>query len=554
MPVKVRTRVDGGARSSRPGSARAGLHAFAQSVANRLPLRDGARTLVAQVSADLEALVCYRPLAPAGRSRRRKRSEPDSFPEAPAADHNRPEGRGELALALRVPLRLAVASRSGDATVSIVPAREETLNRQRGTAGPLCEYFDATEGEGAACPTEGWTIECKDSLSAEGLFAKLQLAGCIMRGLLHRYELEGYEAKGGFGAIFAATDRLTGAQAAVKFFVGNPNSTIVHPLLESGILRRQRHPGIVEFQGLFEIIETDLMDELGLHDREHIYALVTEFLPGGDLLRYMQVSGRLEEESAKGMMRQILLAVAHLHKGRIVHRDIKMDNIVLSGGAPKLIDFGLAASETDTEAMLLGSGSPGFAAPESHRHLQSCKSDCFSCGVVMFMLLTGKPPFPGRTAMGVFKRNMDCDVDLEPLVGVSPLAHDLIIGLMQRRPGDRLSAAHALRHPWFHGSKHRTAPPAPRVAPPVLESSTDSDDSSRSGEEDLHDDEPDSQPQSPSCSQPLSPRRSPRRLSPAFRRKSAVAALRDRVASARHRSPDRSTEDAAMEIPPAPVW
>jgi serine/threonine protein kinase len=357
---------------------------------------------------------------------------------------------------LRVPLFLASVARLGDTLVSIAPAAQEALERARGISSPGCQLFSALKCQEGAETPESWTFECKSADWADILMDGLQTAGCILQGLGQRYQLFDPVAKGSFGVVFRAGSLSSGAEVAVKLFTKEHEGSagLVHPLMEFGILHSCSHPNILRSQGLFEVTEKDALECAGVQG-SRTFAIVTEYLNGRTLLDEVRASDRarpLGEERTRTVMEQLLQAVAALHDAGFVHRDIKPDNIVLSGAGRdciKLIDFGLAAREADEEAMRLKSGTPGFTAPEVIKRPLSYKADCFSCGVTMFILLTGKPPFPGRDHVEVLANNLRCRIGEQWLSAVSSSARDLAMGLLQKRPRNRLSAEEALAHPWF---------------------------------------------------------------------------------------------------------
>lgn len=428
-------------------------NAVMDKLASAMPGGCKPQSLLVQVSKDKEALVGYTNASDKRRSQRR--------------EHQDTAAPSSLEMALRVPLRLTCVARAGDCAVSIEPSCEENHDRLRGVLrdSPF-EYF-STLKECDRMPAS-LILECDSSEGALRLMDKLQAAGCIMKGIHQRFKLGNIFAKGSFGVVFMAEDLRTGEHLAVKIFTKDYTNKLIHPLMEACILREYTHSNILQFRGLFEVSDQELLDEIQC-ESPTAYAIATEYLDGGELLKFIQWAGKAKEDQARRIMRQLIQSIAVLHRGGIAHRDIKPENIVLNGPGCdiKLIDFGLAACQEDEEAMLMKAGSPGYAAPEVLCNPQSCKSDCFSVGVIMFILLCGRAPFPGRDANEVLKRNMRCQLAPGALDDVSPLARELILGLLQKHPERRLSAEEALRHSWFHRPREATSVvPMPPLDPP----------------------------------------------------------------------------------------
>jgi serine/threonine-protein kinase HSL1 (negative regulator of Swe1 kinase) len=126
-----------------------------------------------------------------------------------------------------------------------------------------------------------------------------------------------------------------------------------------------------------------------------------EYVKGGELFKYVDEQGCLEEPSAIGLFRQLVEAVYYCHRLRISHRDLKPENILLDRekGLIKLIDFGMAAYQPDNQLLETPCGSPHYAAPEllSNQLYDGSMADVWSLGVVLFVILTGDPPYNYRT-------------------------------------------------------------------------------------------------------------------------------------------------------------
>lgn len=217
---------------------------------------------------------------------------------------------------------------------------------------------------------------------------------------------------------------------------------------------------------------------------------------GGDLLNSTVERGSLAEGDARDVMSQLLAAVKHLHNANVVHRDIKLENLVLSRrhdfANVKLCDFGLShiGAPVGGDSALLDQafGTPEYVAPEvvlrvgqnqraataggasAHGRQPSdaptmlstggygAPVDVWACGVCLFMLLSGYPPFSAETASEVLKRVAAGDYNFHDPAWhlVSDDAKDLVRALLTFDPAARPSAEQALRHPWFVDDKTAT--------------------------------------------------------------------------------------------------
>ena len=148
------------------------------------------------------------------------------------------------------------------------------------------------------------------------------------------------------------------------------------------MLKRTRHKNIVR---LYEYFETD-----------KYLLFVIEVCAGGDLLNYVRRRRRLKEDLAKCLFKQIIEALSYCHSKSILHRDIKLDNILLdANGRVKICDFGVGKIVKKGEKMTEQCGTPAYIAPEILRDqgYHGFAVDIWSAGVVLFAMLYGTVPF-----------------------------------------------------------------------------------------------------------------------------------------------------------------
>ncbi|CAH0478904.1 unnamed protein product [Peronospora belbahrii] len=198
----------------------------------------------------------------------------------------------------------------------------------------------------------------------------------------------------------------------------------------------------------------------GAYEDDASVYFVMERCVGGDAatrlsrVKELDLSANLtHEEQAKTYMRDILHVVWQCHLLRILHRDVKLENFLFADtkdDSPlKLTDFGGAAFLDQGEFLNDVHGTPLYTAPEVLQHKYSFPSDVWSCGVILYWLLSGRYPFEAGGLLD--ERIMHEEVDLEtpPWTSISDEAKDLVHQMLVRDVSERLTAEQALQHPWL---------------------------------------------------------------------------------------------------------
>jgi hypothetical protein len=265
---------------------------------------------------------------------------------------------------------------------------------------------------------------------------------CLLTGFEQDFLVIKTLDSGNFGNVKLCQDLITSNQYAVKCIKKSFLQTkdqISHLRQEIICMRKVNHPGCVEFFRVYEEIET-------------IY-LILELVPQGNLLTRLQKLKKFQEFEVSLLARRLIETVSYLSSVGVVHRDIKLENILLSSYLNnfevKLADFGLASSN---QPLTEKCGSPGFMAPEVLEGLEyDSKADVFSVGVVCFALLTGKLPFASKQVKDILDKNQKCEVKFDKQVwkGYSGLAVNFVQGLLNKKKENRPSAEQALMHPWL---------------------------------------------------------------------------------------------------------
>jgi len=151
-------------------------------------------------------------------------------------------------------------------------------------------------------------------------------------------------------------------------------------------------------------------------------------------------------------MYDILSALSHCHKAGIIHRDIKPENLLFEtsdeNSVLKIIDFGTSRKITEDIKCTELIGTPYYVAPEVLEGAYDEKCDLWSCGVILYIMLSGYPPFNGLNTGKIFKKIKHAlyTFSSEEWQGISEDAKDLISKLLQKDPNQRLSAEEALMH------------------------------------------------------------------------------------------------------------
>lgn len=255
----------------------------------------------------------------------------------------------------------------------------------------------------------------------------------------------------------------SGAFADVKLFLYKPTNQhravkIIHKvglhkqqmdaeymLKEISVLTSLDHPNILRCYEIFE-------------DLWRFYVVI-EYCAGGELFSKIVLLKKFTEDQACEIMFQLLSAVAYCHERLVIHRDLKPENILLEevDGSLKIkvADFG-SSCFIDTQKRLSGCfGSAYYVAPEVLMDEYNEKCDIWSLGVIMYILLTGQPPYPGKDSKAILQliRSSPLIISEAIVPGVSLSALDLLTKMLTVDPKMRVNAKTALNHEWI--KQHR---------------------------------------------------------------------------------------------------
>jgi len=251
---------------------------------------------------------------------------------------------------------------------------------------------------------------------------------------------------GANGKVVLGVSRHTGEKVAIKHLAFDSASAQDRIALvnEVEILLSLDHPHVGRL--------------LHVYEGEASLTLVFEYLGGGELFDRVNECSKFEEQAAAGTIEQILRALRYIHSEGVVHRDLKLENILYdsrSSSVVKVIDFGFAMFCRDGEGMMAqNAGTIGYLAPEV---VSSATGTCgFSCdmwsvGVIAYVLLSGEMPFGSSSEKNVLKRIRTGAFSFpsERWGSISDIGLDFVRRCLSMRPQDRPSATDALRHPWL---------------------------------------------------------------------------------------------------------
>uniref|UniRef100_A0A8C6NX15 Calcium/calmodulin dependent protein kinase I n=1 Tax=Nothobranchius furzeri TaxID=105023 RepID=A0A8C6NX15_NOTFU len=213
---------------------------------------------------------------------------------------------------------------------------------------------------------------------------------------------------------------------------------------EIAVLHKIKHTNIVSLEDIFE-------------SKSHLY-LVMQLVSGGELFDRIIEKGFYTEKDASKLIQQILDAVKYLHELGIVHRDLKPENLLYysmdEDSKIMISDFGLSKIEGSGSVMSTACGTPGYVAPEVLAQKPYSKAvDCWSIGVISYILLCGYPPFYDENDAKLFEQILKAEYEFDSPYwdDISDSAKDFIVHLMEKDPNVRYTCDQALLHPWIAG-------------------------------------------------------------------------------------------------------
>ena len=267
--------------------------------------------------------------------------------------------------------------------------------------------------------------------------------------------------QGSFGKVNIGLNVLTGRIVAIKSFdknkLGSKSQNMKKILYESNLMKKLNHPNITKILEMFE--------------DEKFFLIIMEYINGGNLFSFVKKRRKLSEKTAKFLFRQIILGIQHMHSKNIVHRDIKLENILIDlNNNIKICDFGISLILNSLSDILFDHcGTPMYIAPEillsnENKGYLGPPVDIWSAGIALYIMLSGNLPFnitdisydiDNDIKCNDLKNNISLQYNIlnkhpKNIENISDLAQDLLNGILNKNPQKRLTVDEVLNHPWLY--------------------------------------------------------------------------------------------------------
>jgi len=251
--------------------------------------------------------------------------------------------------------------------------------------------------------------------------------------ILGKYRIVRTLGHGGMGSVYLAVDEVTAQQVAVK-------------MLPPGLSREKgiRERFTQEAKALARLDHPSIVPLIGFATEGDSHYLIMKFIEGPTLDDTIEHAGALEFARAREIFRAIVEALGYAHEKGVVHRDVKPANVLLAAdGRVFLVDFGISKGTESVKLTQTGMlmGTPQYMSPEQiSGHPVDGRSDLYAAGLILYEMLTGKPPFAGERTYSILKQHVESPVpDPEKLRG-GLIPNDLLVvvkRLLEKDPNDR---------------------------------------------------------------------------------------------------------------------
>ena len=296
------------------------------------------------------------------------------------------------------------------------------------------QYMNIETKAGTFCAS---TLKKKKTIKIDkGDFVRLKADN-----FFDEYDLKEKLGEGAYGSVYKVIQKKTNYLRAVKA-IKKKNVDKNEFINEIEVLKTLDHPNIIK---LFDCY----------YDR-NFYYMVEEYCSGGDLFDYIQKEKYFTERKASIIFKQLLSAVNHLHKKNIVHRDLKPENIVFIKTKKneifiKIIDFG-ACITFKGKNLSQELGTVYYIAPEVFMNNYNEKADIWSCGIILYTMLCGHPPFCGKDENSIKAKILHSKLTFPPkdFKNISNDAINYLKKLLTYIPKKRPSAEEALNDTWLN--------------------------------------------------------------------------------------------------------
>jgi len=269
----------------------------------------------------------------------------------------------------------------------------------------------------------------------------------LKKGIISNYYKVGKTlGEGAYGKVYYVQHRTTGMVRAMK------------AIKKKSVLKEEQEKLFSEVSILKDLDHPHIVKLYELYQDDNYYYLITEFCTGGELFDRIQAMHSFTEKIAADYMKQILSAVVYCHDKSIVHRDLKPENLLLDSkgldARLKVIDFGTSRRFNVGTKMTQKFGTAYYIAPEVLGKYYDEKCDVWSCGVILYILLCGYPPFGGANDKEILNKVKvgKYRFDEEDWGKISDDAKNLIRKMLTFNPADRITARQALNDKWIQNN------------------------------------------------------------------------------------------------------
>mmetsp|Transcript_10679 Transcript_10679/g.25402 ORF Transcript_10679/g.25402 Transcript_10679/m.25402 type:complete len:524 (+) Transcript_10679:28-1599(+) len=303
-------------------------------------------------------------------------------------------------------------------------------------------FARAARGDGSPTPGKPDDPPTPAHAASQG-FSRATFIAQRTTALTEVYEMGPEIGAGNRGGVRQVKEKATGVTWALKSVRKAQVGSIQRFQRMVDVMKLVDHPNIIRLKELFE-------------DRRNYY-LVLEYAAGGKLLDRVLAANAFAETDAAIVMQQLFRSMTYLHDHRICHRDVKPEAILFdekksfAEAGVKLVHFSCAALVDAGGVMTTRIGSPLYVAPEVVQGRYDFSCDVWSCGVILYVLLSGEPPFVGETEGEIIGK---VRVGKVSLIGpawksVSGAAKDLVRWTLKLNTAVRFSAEQCLNHEWI---------------------------------------------------------------------------------------------------------
>ncbi|XWS52167.1 hypothetical protein CRYUN_Cryun11dG0043800 [Craigia yunnanensis] len=254
-----------------------------------------------------------------------------------------------------------------------------------------------------------------------------------------KYQLGRTIGEGTFAKVKQAVDTTNGHHVAIKII---DKAMVMESNLKYQVQREIRTMKLLHHPNVVRIHEV-------IGSKTKIY-IIMEYISGGQLSNKLSYSKKLSETEARKLFQKLIDAVDHCHRKGVYHRDLKPENLLLdSKGNLKVTDFGLSALRKPGDMLTTACGSPCYVAPEllANKGYDGAAADIWSCGVILFELLTGYLPFDDRNLVVLYKKISGAQYVCPPWL--TECQRKLIERILDPNPKRRITIPEIIEDAWF---------------------------------------------------------------------------------------------------------